>query len=69
MSDLNDATDNLALSIHLILRLPSRRELPRQPRETEAQICNRRGTLVSLDTARDDDRFWSVTAMAYMADL
>jgi hypothetical protein len=53
----------------VVLRLPSQRELRRQPRETEVQILNRRGTFITLGAAQDGDRFCFFAAMAYMADL
>jgi hypothetical protein len=52
------------------IRLPTQRELKRQPRETEAQISRRRGTLITLDVFEGDKgHLYCVAAMAYMADL
>jgi hypothetical protein len=53
----------------VVVSLPSQRELRRQPRETEVQILNRRGTLITLGAAQDGDRFCFFAAMAYMTDL
>jgi hypothetical protein len=53
-----------------IIRLPRARELRRSQDETEAQICRRRGTLISLDLYDCREGYpCAVGVMAYMADL
>jgi hypothetical protein len=43
--------------------------LRRQPKETQAQILARRGTLISLDAQAADDEWHAVCVMPYMADF
>jgi hypothetical protein len=53
-----------------LLQLPRRRELRRQPRETEFQILRRRDTLIPLKTfVEDDGRHRVLVVMAYMTEL
>jgi hypothetical protein len=45
------------------------RELPRQRNETQDQILQRRGTLISLDAETSKDEWRVVCVMPYMADF
>jgi hypothetical protein len=44
-------------------------ELPRQPKETQAQILARRAMLISLDAQTSEDEWRVVCVMPYMADF
>jgi hypothetical protein len=54
---------------HQLLTLVGGRELPRQRNETQDQILQRRGTLISLDAETSKDEWRAVCVMPYMADF
>jgi hypothetical protein len=44
-------------------------ELPRQTKETQAQILARRAMLISLDAQTSEDEWRAVCVIPYMADF
>jgi hypothetical protein len=53
-----------------VVQLPRQRELPRQPRETDAQVFARRGKLICLGVCSyPEGGIRALGAMPYMADL
>lgn len=54
---------------HQILIKVGGRELPRQAKETEAQIYQRRATLISLGEEVSEGGWRALCVMPYMADF
>ena len=60
--------ENLTQFHQLLIKVGGR-ELPRQPKKTQAQIYARRATLISLNEEASDDEWRAICVMPYMADF